>query len=77
MALRFMKRLDALSSENHDTDVICVGAIFLTISSLGIAARLVSHRIKKRRLQIDDILLLWAHVRRVAHLFFGYISDRS
>ncbi len=72
MILRLTARGNAQPQENHDAEVASVGAVFLAISSLGIAARLVSHRIKRRRIQIDDALLLWAHVR-----FYIPISDTT
>lgn len=51
------------SSDNHDVEVVAVGVVLMVISTLGIAARFISHKIKGRQYHVDDWLLLWAHVR--------------
>ena len=48
--------------QNRNTEVFAAAAAFLILAFLGLVARLSSKRIRRRALQVDDLLLVWAFV---------------
>ena len=62
MAPTLFRRANSTPDENRNTEVFVVAAVFLIVAFTGLVARLSSKRIKRKSLQIDDILLIWAFV---------------
>ena len=62
MAPLFIRQTKSESDENKDSTVFSVCGIFIFLSSAGIAARMVSKRIKRTKFHIDDVLIIWAYV---------------
>ena len=51
------------SNANHNAELISISVVFVILSFLGIICRLVSKRMKRTSLMLDDYLLLMAFVR--------------
>lgn len=49
--------------DNHDSEIIAIGAVFLALSTMGLIARMVSHAMRHINVRLDDYLLFWAYVR--------------
>lgn len=47
---------------NKNRAVLSICAVFLVLSSTGLAARIVSKRMKNTQFLFDDLLLIWAYV---------------
>ena len=62
MAPANMLRAASTPDDNHNAEITATGAAFITISSAGIIARMVSKSMKRNPLQVDDLLLIWAYV---------------
>ena len=58
-----MTPADSSDNANHDAQLVGISVAFVVLSFLGIACRLVSKRMKRSSLMIDDNLLLMAFVR--------------
>ncbi|CAD6577857.1 MAG: hypothetical protein ASARMPRED_008432 [Alectoria sarmentosa] len=57
-----MLRAASTPDDNHNAEITATGAAFITISSAGIIARMVSKSMKRNPLQVDDLLLIWAYI---------------
>lgn len=64
MAPFVARQSSSMAEEKHDHAVFSVCAVFLVLSSTGLAARMVSKKIKRRQFRIDDLLIIWAYVSR-------------
>ena len=62
MAPLITQQASAESDENKHDAVFSVCAVFLVLSSTGLAARMVSKRLKRSRFLIDDLLIIWAYL---------------
>ena len=49
-------------SENHDAELYAVSIIFTVLAAVAVGLRIAATRIKARRLEIDDYLVLLAFV---------------
>ena len=62
MAPFVIRQASSQSSENKDNAVFSVCAVFLALSSAGMAARVASKRIKRSEFLVEDLLIIWAYV---------------
>lgn len=64
MAPFIIRQANSESEENRNDAVFSVCAVFLVLSSTGLAARMGSKRMKRSQFLIDDLLIIWAFVSR-------------
>lgn len=62
MAHFMVRQASPQSTENKNNAVFSVGAVFLVISTAGMAARLASKKMKRTPFFVDDVLVIWAYV---------------
>lgn len=62
MAPFTIRQASSVSEENKNHAVFSVCAVFIALSSAGLAARMVSKRMKRNPVLIDDHLIIWAYV---------------
>ena len=59
-----IRQVNSEREENKNDAVSSVCAVFLVLSSVGLAARMASKRIKRSQILLDDLLIIWAYVSR-------------
>ena len=62
MAPLIIRQASSESDENKNRALFSVCGVFLVLSSAGLAARMISKRIKRTQFLIDDVLIVWAYV---------------
>ncbi len=62
MARIIIRQASSESEMNKNGAVLSICAVFLVLSSTGLAARIVSKRMKNTQFLFDDLLLIWAYV---------------
>ena len=62
MTVFVLRQASPQSDDNKDRAIFSVCAVFLLISSIGMAARLASKWEKRSPFSVDDLLIIWAYV---------------
>ena len=68
MAPIIVRQASSELEKDKNGAVLSICAVFLVLSSTGLATRIVSKRMKGTQFLFDDILLLWAYVNYDAQI---------